>query len=98
MDRNVSVMSDSKGRRLVIIHDVCFKGKRRINWKDVERYLKQYVGEFYEIVDEKDIIYIGNDLPDEYSGSEDTASKKKRAPRLSNSCTVTNPFLFQYNI
>lgn len=76
MGRNVSIMSDSKGRRLVVIHDVRFKGKRRIDWKDVEKYLKQYVGGFYEIGYEKDIIYIGNDLPDEYSGSEDTARLK----------------------
>lgn len=36
MDRKVKVVSDSKGRRLVVIQDVCFKGKRRINWEECQ--------------------------------------------------------------
>jgi hypothetical protein len=32
-----------------------FKGKRNVEWKDVESYLRQYVGEFYEIADTKEI-------------------------------------------
>lgn len=36
-------------------------------------YLKQYVGDFIEIADSKEIVYIGNDLPDEYTGSNYTA-------------------------
>lgn len=34
------------------------------------------MGEFYEIADTKDIVYIGNDLPDEYAGSRYTYSLK----------------------
>lgn len=45
-------------------------GKRKINWKEVEQYLKQYIGEVYEIMDSADIIYVGNDFADEYSGSQ----------------------------
>ena len=55
-----------------MINDVIFKGKRSVEWKDVEKYLRQYVGEFYQIADTKDIIYIGADLPDEYVGSNYT--------------------------
>lgn len=73
MKRNISIITDLDGKKIVIIHDIRFKGKRRIDWDDVEDYLKQYIGRFYEIADEKDIVYIGKDLPDEYSGSEDTA-------------------------
>lgn len=36
----------------------------------MKNYLESYVGEFYEIADTKDIVYIGNDLPDEYAGSK----------------------------
>jgi hypothetical protein len=44
----------------------------------------QYVGEFYEIADTKDLIYIGSDLPDEYANSNYThrlkgASAKAKA-------------------
>ena len=76
MDRNVNVIQDLNGHSIVIINDILFKGKRSINWKDVEAYLRQYVGEFYEIAATEYIIYIGNDLPDEYAGSKYTRSLK----------------------
>ena len=70
--RNVSIIQDIDGNQIVLINDVIFKGKRSVEWKDVEKYLRQYVGEFYQIADTKDIIYIGTDLPDEYVGSNYT--------------------------
>ena len=70
--RNVSIIRDIDGNQIVLINDVIFKGKRSVEWKDVEKYLRQYVGEFYQIADTKDIIYIGADLPDEYAGSNYT--------------------------
>lgn len=73
LDRNINIISDTNGRKIVLIHDIRFKGKRKIDWNDVEMYLKQYIGEFYEIADIQDMVYIGKDLPDEYSGSKDTA-------------------------
>ena len=76
MDRNISIITDLEERKIVVIHDIYFKGKRRIKWKDVEEYLKQYIGDFYEVLDEEDGIYIGKDLPDEYCGSNDTAKLK----------------------
>ena len=72
MDRNVNVITDLAGNKIVVVNDIIFKGKRKINWKDVEAYLRQYIGEFYEIADTKEIIYIGLDLPDEYSNSNYT--------------------------
>ena len=68
------------GNKIVMINDIIFKGKRGIDWKDVEKYLKQYVGEFYIMADSSDIIYIGTDLPDEFTGSIYTRSL--RAPAL----------------
>ena len=38
----------------------------------MEAYLQQYVGEFYSIADTKEIVYIGTDLPDEYTNSNYT--------------------------
>ena len=58
--------------RVVMINDIAFKGKRSVEWSDVEKYLRQYVGDIYRIAETEDIIYIGTDLPDEYSGSNYT--------------------------
>ena len=67
--RNVSIIQDIDGNNIVVINDIRFKGKRSVNWKDVKEYLKEYVGDFYKIASTGDIVYIGSDLPSEYSGS-----------------------------
>lgn len=72
MNRKVNVIEDLDGKKIVFIHDIKFKGKRAVNWNEVETYLKQYVGEFYKIEDCNDIVYIGPDLPDEYTHSNYT--------------------------
>ena len=71
-ERNVSVIQDIDGNNIVVINDIRFKGKRSVEWNDVEKYLRQYVGDFYQIAETEDIIYIGTDLPDEYVGSKYT--------------------------
>ena len=43
---------------------------------DVEKYLKQLIGENYLIEETEDIIYIGPDFPDEYAHSNYTTSLK----------------------
>lgn len=72
MERKVDVIEDLEGKKTVFIHDILFKGKRTINWDEVERYLQQYAGEFYKIEDCNKIVYIGSDLPDEYTHSKYT--------------------------
>ena len=76
MQRKVDVVEDLDGNKIVFIHDIIFKGKRSIEWKDVESYLKQFVGESYVIENTNDMIYIGTDFPDEYAHSEYTTSLK----------------------
>ena len=76
MERKVSVVEDLDGNKIVFIHDAKFKGKRSIEWTEIELYLKQFVGESYVIEDTKDMIYIGKDFPDEYAHSEYTISLK----------------------
>ena len=76
LERNISVITDLDGNRIVVIHDIIFKGKKAINWDEVKKYLEVYVGEFYEIADTKDIVYIGKDLPDEFTGSKYTYTLK----------------------
>ena len=53
LDRNVNIITDLKGNKIVLINDIVFKGKRSVNWDDVKNYLETYVGEFYEIADTK---------------------------------------------
>ena len=76
MERNISVIKDVDGNSIVMINDIRFKGKRSVKWDDVKEYLEMYVGDLYEIAETKDVIYIGKDLPDEYTGSKYTHSLK----------------------
>ncbi len=57
MERNVNVIKDIYGNNIVVINDIRFKGKRSVKWDDVKKYLEQFIGEFYEIADTKDIVY-----------------------------------------
>ena len=75
MNRNISEIKDCDNKKIIVINDIIFKGKQ-INWAEVKRYLKQYVGDFYSIAEDNEIIYIGTDLPGEYAGSVYTKSLK----------------------
>lgn len=72
MKKNINVIKDLNGKNIVIINDIRFQGKRSINWDDVKEYLKKCVGEYYTIIETGDVVHIGTDLPDEYTGSADT--------------------------
>ena len=72
MQRKVNVVEDLDGNKIVFIHDIVFKGKRSVEWSDVEAYLKRFVGEEHIVEDTGDLVYIGPDLPDEYTHSNYT--------------------------
>lgn len=61
-NRNIEIITDKDGKKLVVINDIRFKEKRKIDWDDVARYLKGYVGDFYEISEDAEKIYIGNEF------------------------------------
>lgn len=75
-NRRVSVISDEEGKSIVLINDVRFKSRRSIDWNEVEGYLKQYVGECFEMLETAEKVYIGSDFPDEYAHSKDTKNVK----------------------
>ena len=75
--KDVSVIQDINGNSIVVINDIKFKGKRSVNWNDVEAYLLQHVGENYTIAGTNDMIYFGTDLPDEYAHSQYTGLLKE---------------------
>lgn len=72
----LSVVQDELGNQVVLIPDIIFVNKQHIDWKEVEKYLEQYVGEIIEITKTKDIIYLGKDFPDEYARSKYTRRTK----------------------
>lgn len=94
-DRNIEIVHDVDGNSIVVIHDIKFKGKRRINWKDVEDYLQEYIGEFYEIAETGDIVYIGKDLPEEYTWSKSTKELKGTNAKAKANATQGLPELIQ---
>ena len=69
MERKVNIVKDLDGNKIVFIHDILFKGKRSLDWTEVEIYLKQFMGKVYCIDETNDLIYIGADFPDEYAHS-----------------------------
>lgn len=76
IDRKVNIIKDVDGKDIVFIHDLRFKRKRKIDWEEVEQFLKEYVGSYHEIADTSEKIYIGSDFPDEFTGSKDTKGLK----------------------
>ena len=60
MEKKVNIIEDLDGKKIVMIHDNRFKGKTKGDWDEVEEYLKEYIGEFYEIEEtsEKNIYFI----------------------------------------
>ena len=67
MDKNVTIITDPEGKKIVLINDIRFKGKRKEEWKEIEDYLKEYIGEYSEITETAEKIYIGTDFPDEFT-------------------------------
>jgi len=43
MDRKIDVIEGLNGKKIVVIHDIRFKGKTRVEWDEVENLLKEYV-------------------------------------------------------
>ena len=93
--RNINIILDADGKKLVLINDIIFKGKRNVNWNEVKAYLKGYVGDFYQIEDNADIVYIGNDLPEEYTESESRKALKGANAKAKANAATAIPELIQ---
>lgn len=75
-NKNVNVIIDEKGKNIVLINDIRFKTRRKIDWEEVEEYLKEYIGKYYEILETSEKVYIGTDFPDEFCHSQDKVKLK----------------------
>lgn len=76
MEKNIDVITDLDGSKVVLINDIRFRSRRTLNWNEVEDVLREYVGMYFEINETAEKIYIGTDFPDEFSHSKDTISTK----------------------
>lgn len=71
MNNNVTIITEPTGNKFVLINDLRFKGKTKEEWKEIEEYLKEYIGKYYEISETAEKIYIGKDFPDEFAHGKD---------------------------
>ena len=58
MERKVNIIEEVEGHKVVLINDIRFKSRRVIDWEYVESLLKEYIGDFYEIAETAEKIYI----------------------------------------
>jgi len=72
----LQVVENAQGKRVVVLPEVIFKNRQKIDWKAVKAYLQKYVGEMVRVADTNDIIYIGTDFPNEFKGSNYTKHLK----------------------
>ena len=96
MDTKMKIIQDLDGKSIVLIHDIRFKGRQNIEWKEVEKYLKGYVGSCYEIIETSDKVYLGPDFPKEFKGSDDTMRLKGTNAKAKANATQELPLLLEY--
>lgn len=76
MERKIHVIEDLDGKKTVFIQDVFFKGRQSVDWNAIETYLKRYTNVSYCLAETGEEIYIGSELPSEYTSSIYTKSLK----------------------
>ena len=74
--RNISIVKDTDGNSIVLINDILFKSRRSIDWDEIEQILRKFIGEYYEIAETAEKVYIGSDFPDEFTHSKYTKAIK----------------------
>jgi len=94
LESKVKTIEGLDGKKIVVIDDVRFRGKTREEWDEIEEYLKKYVGEYYEIIDTAEKVYIGSDFPDEFThGKDKTVLKGLNAKAKANSSQVVGDLI-----
>lgn len=94
MEKNANVIVDLDGSKIVLINDLRFRGKRE-EWKEIEEYLKEYVGNFYEIEESSTKIFISTDFPDEYANSQSRIALKGAVAKAKANASQIIPELIQ---
>lgn len=96
MKGNLRKIIDSNGNTIIFVNDIIFKGKRNIDWNDVENYVKRYIGMFFEIAETKDVVYIAKDFPDEFAGSNDTRRLRGAAAKAKANVSQAVPEIIEF--
>ena len=47
MEKKAKIITDKNDKKIVVLPEILFKGKRSLSWNEVKNYLKQYVGKAY---------------------------------------------------
>ena len=69
---NVYICTDDNNNKIVTISSIKFKGKRSVDWKDVEGYLSRYRNMSAKILEKGCEIRIDGSFADEFCWSKDT--------------------------
>ena len=94
-EKNVNIIIGLDGKKIVLINDIRFKAKKKEDWDRVEKYLKEYIGEFYEIEETSEKIFISSDFPDEYVGSKSRLALKGAVAKAKANAVQGIPQLIQ---
>ena len=92
---NVNIIYDTDGKKIVLINDIRFRGKKREEWEEIKKYLIEYIGNYYEIQESSDKIYIDKDFPDEYVSSESRIALKGAVAKAKANASQGIPELIQ---
>lgn len=95
MKSKINIVEDINDKRIVVINDIRFKGKRNVNWNEVKEYLKEYVGSCYSVIETADKVYIGTKFPDELKGSIDTERLRGAHAKAKANATQEIPMLIK---
>ena len=49
MERNISIIRNTDGHKIVLINEIRFKGKRSINWEEVREYCLHKLNRLYSV-------------------------------------------------
>ena len=81
-NNNALVVIGEDGKKIAVIPQIIFKGKRSISWKEVENYLVRYIGSIFEVSETEDLIFIDRMFVDEYTGSDYTNKLVGALPKV----------------
>jgi len=75
-------LKNVNGKQVVWIEDSGLSNKQLMNHTAVAEYIARHIGEVYTIIESGQKVYIGEDLPGEYTHSKYTDSLRERSPQL----------------
>lgn len=69
-----------------MVNEILFKGKRSINWNDVENYVRKYHGNKVKIISSNEEIQIDSKFADEFCWSNDSKRLRGALAKAKSKC------------